>query len=200
MELDIIKLVDFKQGINEMIDKYMIYLKDNTNSIDSTKKVLPLVISYYNRTKIIYENVRNCDDNNNNSDDNSDMVLSDELVLSEDNYSDIMNNRTYTSTDNEANIRKKLLGVGNENNFYSFKMNNHNWDSSTDPTIYNFDNNNDPSSDTNDNCPIIKEPKEYQPNQHIINNCKKTIKDFESLVDLEIVDDNNTVDYEEPKI
>lgn len=209
MDLDQIKLIEFKQEINELIDEY---LKCFNNGLDNknSQKILSTVINYYKRMKSVYENTHS---------DSDDMILSDDIVLSdEENYTNIMTDCTYSNNDkkHETDIRRRLLGLHNDNSVGyiggnnlddEFKNNTHykrvqfmedpfqnNWDSSVDPVTYNT------KIPGNQNEEKNKTTKEYLPNQHIINNAKKTIIVFESLSNIEIIDNDITVDYDEPQI
>lgn len=214
MELEPIKLIEFKQEINELIDKYIECFNNNIEN-RSSQKILSQIISYYKRMKLVYESTHSDSEEMGLSDnlviseeDNcvniiDEMGLSDDLVISEkDNYANIITDFTYSDNRrNEENIRRKILGLSNSIGYNVANdldddpnyLNKNNWDSSMDPISYISENK---FIQTKEKSTV----KEYLPNQHIINNSKNTIKKFESLPDIEIIDNNIIVDYEEPQI
>lgn len=199
METNIDEINKFKQDINVLIDKCMDMLKQNKSEFNNDIRLLVQQISYFNRMLIIYGSQHS-------DDDESDFVSDD----SDEDYAKIIEDRIYINSKNnlkegvekqEKEIRKALLGLDDDfDEFHKFGA-----DSSVDPIIYddndqnednkNNNHNEDKNNDTSDSSDSSDEDGNF-----ILNNTKKTIKNFMSDSNIELVNENANDDYNEPFI
>lgn len=211
----VMNLVQFRQELNESIDRCIEIINNGgyTGTIDYPK-IMSLMISYYNRTKTIYSSKVESDDSNED-------VLSSEGDSG--NYTSIMSDRIYHSNDTilkgitkeiedvtiqENRIRRQMLGLSygelnnSDNQYESDNINDPNFDkdSSVDPVIYDELNDSDPEIITHNSRRIdnIDDIIDENDNDYIAHNTKN--KYVNIIPDIEIITDEVTIDYDDPKL
>ncbi|XWV25663.1 putative ORFan [Tupanvirus deep ocean] len=196
MALNIADIIRFKQQINETIDEYLNIVNTNASDNNHLEKVIKQMISYFDRMKSVYSSQQEDDDE-------------DDEFISEDNdddYTNIMEGRIYSNMNNirdpelslmENQLQRKLLGLNSDlgyREFSSLEDMGTIEDNSVDPTFYDSTNEtNTADSDNNDD-------DDDEPGDCIVNNTRKTVKIFVSEPDIELVDENIVVDYNDPSI
>lgn len=220
---EIPKIIKFKQEITEHIDKCLEMLNDditswNINGItpddiidgilnDNQMKTLTLTITYYDRILNVYNTNQSDDDENEIQSENSD---SDNLYShfnspeSED-YSSVMENKVWTNQNNFPQLTSE------RDNYFGSDLEN---DNSVDPINYdvsdiigtnNKENNID---DKDDNEYFINFEEDEMVNiyesddddDYLSNNIRKSLLPFVTESNIEVLDENIDVDYNEPII
>jgi hypothetical protein len=188
MPTDIAELIKFKQEISTVLDTCIENIKTKKSDDSNLERLLLQVMTYYDRMKNVYSSQQSDDDEYNK-------YISDESDKDDD-YTKIMQNRVFINPNNfrdenlvgqENELRRKLLGLD-----YNLGFNEYD-DNSADPPFYG-DNNNE----NNEN----NEPEEESDDDgdYILNNTKKTLKAFVPTINIEIVNEDSHIDYNEPTI
>jgi len=205
MAIDIVEIIKFKQEVNDTIDNCINIIRTGKPDDDNQLRLLTQVTTYYDRMKILYANQHG-------ESDDDDKFISDES--DNEDYSKIMENRVFANPNNvrddnldkdEMKIRNQVLGL-NFNISYQ-ELNNLNDmndmsqifngdDTSVDPNIYDANENNVENNEENNE----ESDEDDQNNDPIINNTKKTLKLFVPEPDVEIINGDTMVDYDEPSI
>jgi hypothetical protein len=230
MNSDIVELLKFKQEIAQDIETYLDILKKNTPDVNSTQRIIKQIINYYDRLKAIYSNQQS-NDGSAISDDDENFISDsddDENIISDDDYSGIMRNRIFTNnsiTKNDVNknnnqdlidedfLKKKHFGcsLGYNKQFSNLDDMGIIHDSSTDSviyddvfnettdrTFYSYNGYDDKINSDNENN---NDDSDEEPGDCIVNNNKKTIRDFVPNPDIEIIEGSIcNDDYNEPTI
>ena len=209
MANEIADLVKFKQDINDLVDRCIEFVKEERKNKDNSDmmRLITQVMTYYERMKVVYSNVQS-------EDDDDDALISED---SDTDFTNIMADRVYCNPHNindddartfrqENEMRRKLLGL-NYDGYNEFDRTD---DTSVDPTIYDDTNSTTWGQSPTDHVPdeISEEEEqnldacergERSANENfVMNNQKKTLKDFVEETDIELINEN--IDYEEPPI
>ncbi|XWV26639.1 hypothetical protein QJ857_gp0422 [Tupanvirus soda lake] len=202
MASSIADIIRFKQEINKTIDDYLNIVNTNAPDDNHLEKVIKQMMTYFDRMRSVYSSQQENDDDD---DDNDEFISED----NDDDYTNIMEGRIYSNTNNfrdpelalmENQLQRKLLGLNYDLSYRDFSSLDHMGtieDNSVDPTFYDNTNEiNTTEDDTNDS----NDDDDEEPGDCIVNNTKKTVKIFVSEPDIELVDENIVVDYNDPSI
>lgn len=179
---NIATIIQFKQEINEAIDRYIEILKTDPKGNYPENKYMIQVVGYFDRMRSVHSSQQSDDDEEDIDDDIDSSIFvddnDDDNIFDDDDHENIMNGRFFSRLDvhdnDENKLRKQLLGFNDEDNELESVL-----------------------SDS-----YQSEESENDSNTDPINNIKKNkINTVPPETEIEITDDNNiNYDFNEPSL